>query len=95
MCFFYYCRGDPDKCDNYGNTALHFAAARGHMNCVSFLVSFGVNMWALDIDYHAPKDLAAINNREDILRFLDNALGKKEAEDKKKVRDFYTSVAVS
>ncbi len=80
-----YCSGDPDKCDNYGNSALHFASARGHLNCVSFLVNFGVNMWALDIDFHTPKDLAAINNKDDILRYLDSALSKEEAKDKKKV----------
>lgn len=56
------------------------------MNCVSFLVNFGVNMWALDIDFHTAKDLAAINNREDILRFLDSALAKEESKDPKKVR---------
>jgi hypothetical protein len=77
--------GDPDKCDNYGNTALHFSAARGHMNCVSFLVNFGVNMWALDIDFHSAKDLAAINSRDDILRFLDAAIAKEEAKEPKKV----------
>ena len=41
--------GDPERCDNFGNTALHLAAARGHMNCVTFLVNFGVNMHSLDI----------------------------------------------
>ena len=41
--------GDPERCDNFGNTALHLAAARGHMNCVTFLVNFGVNMHCLDI----------------------------------------------
>lgn len=77
--------GDPDKCDNYGNSALHFAAARGHMPCVSFLVNFGVNMWALDIDFHSAKDLAAINSRDDILRYLDAAIGKEEVKEPKKV----------
>ena len=42
-------------------------------------------MWALDIDFHTPKDLAAINNKDDILRFLDAALSKEEAKDSKKV----------
>jgi hypothetical protein len=42
-------------------------------------------MWALDIDFHTPKDLAAINNKDDILRYLDSALSKEEAKDKKKV----------
>ena len=41
--------GDPERCDNFGNTALHLAAARGHMNAVTFLVNFGVNMHCLDI----------------------------------------------
>ena len=41
--------GDPERCDNFGNTALHLASARGHMNCVTFLVNFGVNMHSLDI----------------------------------------------
>jgi len=48
-------RGDPDKTDHYGNTALHLSAARGHMPCVTFLVNFGVNIWAEDIDGHSPK----------------------------------------
>ncbi|CAG7785442.1 unnamed protein product, partial [Allacma fusca] len=42
-------------------------------------------MWALDIDFHTPKDLAAINNKEDILRFLDSAIAKVEASEPKKV----------
>ncbi len=41
--------GDPERCDHFGNTALHLAAARGHMNCVTFLINFGVNMYCLDI----------------------------------------------
>ena len=41
--------GDPERSDNFGNTALHLAAARGHMNAVTFLVNFGVNLHSLDI----------------------------------------------
>lgn len=78
--------GDPDKADHFGNTALHFAAARGHMSCVTFLINFGANLWALDIDYHTPKELAAMNNKDDILRFLDGVAAKKEASDKKKTK---------
>lgn len=79
--------GDPDKSDQFGNTALHLAAAKGHMQCVDFLVQFGVNLYALDIDHHSAQDLAAINNRDNILRYLDAAAGNLEAIDKKKVRD--------
>lgn len=78
--------GDPDKCDHYGNTALHCAAARGHMTCVSFLVNFGVNIWALDNEYHTAKELAAMNNRDEILRFLDNVSSKQEITDAKQVK---------
>lgn len=78
--------GDPDKCDHYGNTALHCAAARGHMGCVSFLVNFGVNIWALDNELHTAKELAAMNNREDILRYLDTVSSKQEVSDPKQVK---------
>lgn len=71
--------GKVDKADNFGNTALHFAAARGHMHCVTFLANFGANLWAMDIDFHTPKELAAMNNREEILRFLDGIAAKEEA----------------
>ncbi|XP_064478891.1 pre-mRNA splicing regulator USH1G-like [Ornithodoros turicata] len=78
--------GDPDKCDHYGNTALHCAAANGHINCVSFLVSFGVNLWALDNDFHTAKDIASLNQREELLRFLDQAISKQSALNKKLVQ---------
>ncbi|KAL7738618.1 hypothetical protein ACLKA6_006912 [Drosophila palustris] len=76
--------GDPDKCDQFGNTALHLAAAKGHLHCVDFLIKFGVNIYALDIDRHNAKDLAAINNRDEILRYLDAAAANFEANEKKK-----------
>ncbi|XP_042880375.1 Usher syndrome type-1G protein homolog [Penaeus japonicus] len=78
--------GDPDKCDHYGNTALHCAAARGHMTCVSFLVNFGVNIWALDNEFHTAKELAAMNNKDDILRYLDTVAGKQKQADAKQVK---------
>ncbi|XP_034479746.1 Usher syndrome type-1G protein homolog [Drosophila innubila] len=76
--------GDPDKCDQFGNTALHLAAAKGHLHCVDFLIKFGVNIYALDIDRHNAKDLAAINNRDEILRYLDAAAANFETNEKKK-----------
>lgn len=78
--------GDPDKCDHYGNTALHLASARGHMECVTFLVSFGVNLFSLDIDSHTPQELAAMNECADILRYLDSVAAKQELENAKKVK---------
>ena len=72
------CRGDPEKHDNYGNTGLHLSSAKGHLNCVTFLINFGVNIWDLDIDMHSAKDLAAINNREEILKYLDSITSQQE-----------------
>ena len=60
--------GDPNKCDHYGNAALHLASARGHFDCVDFLVKFGVNIFSLDIDMHTSKELAAMNDCPQILR---------------------------
>ncbi|XP_037948008.1 Usher syndrome type-1G protein homolog [Teleopsis dalmanni] len=78
--------GDPDKCDQFGNTALHLSSAKGHLHCVDFLIKFGVNIYALDIDKHSAKDLAAINNRDDILRYLDTAMSNFETNDRKKAK---------
>lgn len=80
------CRGDPDKTDYFGNTALHLAAARGHEYCVKFLVKFGCNIWSLDIDRHSARDLAAINGREMTLQFLDLAQADQELNNRKKSR---------
>lgn len=80
--------GKLDKCDRFGNTALHFSAAKGHVQCVDFLVKFGVNLYSLDIDRHTAKDLAAINNRDDILRYLDSAAAHLELTEKKKCKTY-------
>jgi hypothetical protein len=79
-------RGDPEKCDHYGNTALHFASARGHMNCVTFLMNYGVNLYAKDIDYHTAKELAAMNDRQEILRYLDEQDARQQRNDPKKAK---------
>nr|XP_015212212.1 PREDICTED: Usher syndrome type-1G protein isoform X1 [Lepisosteus oculatus] len=68
--------GDPDKCDIWGNTPLHLAAANGHLNCLSFLVSFGANVWCLDNDYHTPLDMAAMKSHMDCVRYLDSIAAK-------------------
>lgn len=65
--------GDVNKMDLLGFTALHHAARNGHWNCVSFLISFGANIWIMDNDMHTALDLAALENREDIVKLLDAA----------------------
>ncbi|OTF69720.1 Ankyrin repeat and SAM domain-containing protein, partial [Euroglyphus maynei] len=71
--------GDPEKCDNFGNTALHWAAQNGHIECVSFLISFGVNLWSLDNDYHTAKEIAALNNRDEIVQLIDHVIAQQSA----------------
>lgn len=77
LCFCF--RGNPDKCDIWGNTPLHLAASNGHLNCLSFLVSFGANTWCLDNDYHTPLDMAATKNHMDCIRYLDSIAAKQTA----------------
>jgi hypothetical protein len=62
------------------------AAARGHKHIVTFLVNFGANIYSIDIDRRTAQELAGMNNREDILRFLDGVHAKMEAGDKKKAK---------
>lgn len=56
------------------------------MNCVTFLMNYGINIYAQDIDYHTAKDLAAMNERQDILRYLDEQEAKQMRKDPKKVK---------
>lgn len=76
-------RGDPDKCDYVGNTALHLASANGHLNCLTFLVSFGANIWQMDNNYHTIMDVAAIREKHDCIKFLDGVIAKQNSLDKK------------
>lgn len=58
--------GDPERTSSTGSNALHLAAAQNHLNCASFLVNFGVNMWALDNDLHTAKDVAAMEQKKEV-----------------------------
>ncbi|KAK6624327.1 hypothetical protein RUM44_011186 [Polyplax serrata] len=78
--------GDPDKSDNFGNTALHHASERGHLTCVRFLTNFGANMWSLNCKMHTPKELAAMSNKGDVLRFLDEVMAEQETTKRKEVK---------
>ena len=56
------------------------------MDCVKFLVNFGANIFSLDIDMHTPKELAAMNDCQEILRYLDDIAADQELENAKKVK---------
>jgi len=65
--------GNVNKVDLLGYSSLHHACRLGHMNCVTFLVNYGADFWILDNDMHSPLDVAALENFEDIVKFLDEA----------------------
>lgn len=75
-----------DKTDLLGNTALHHAARHGQWNCVSFLVNFGANIYKMDNDFHTALNVAAIENRTEIVKILDMAQNEQENKNPKVVR---------
>jgi len=78
--------GDPEKCNYHlGQNALHLAASKGHLSCVTFLVGFDVNLWALDLDFLTPMQLAAIHGKSQVLQYLDKAAAAQIMQNKKKV----------
>lgn len=83
---FVFCRGNTDICDILGNTPMHHASANGHMNCTTFLVSFGANIWCLDNEFHTALDVAGLYGRNEIVKYLDSVVAKQSALNKKIVR---------
>lgn len=77
--------GDPDKCDIWGNTPLHYAASNGYAHCVSFLINFGANIFALDNDLQSPLDAAASRDRNECVALLDKAATAQNITNPKKV----------
>ena len=53
---------------------------------MTFLVSFGANLWALDNDFHTPLDVAVLNNHTDIVKYLDEVIAQQSMLNKKVVR---------
>ncbi|XP_069503776.1 ankyrin repeat and SAM domain-containing protein 4B [Ambystoma mexicanum] len=77
--------GNPDKCDMWGNTSLHHAATNGHIHCVSFLVNFGANIFAMDNDLRTPLDAAVGRDRNECVMILDRAATNQNTMNPKKV----------
>uniref|UniRef100_A0A8D2JT99 Ankyrin repeat and sterile alpha motif domain containing 4B n=1 Tax=Sciurus vulgaris TaxID=55149 RepID=A0A8D2JT99_SCIVU len=77
--------GDPDKCDIWGNTPLHYAASNGYAHCVSFLINFGANIFALDNDLQSPLDAAASRDQNECVALLDKAATSQNIMNPKKV----------
>ncbi|VUZ38661.1 unnamed protein product, partial [Hymenolepis diminuta] len=62
--------GDPLEVTCGGNTALHWAAARGHLECVSGLIEYGVPLDPMNECEETPLMLAAQNGHADIVNLL-------------------------
>lgn len=80
-----FCRGDPDKANFDGATAVHLAANCGQLNCLSFLTNFGCNIWALNNDGRTPLEDAAYHGRMDCVRHLDGLIAIQMMRNKKEV----------
>ncbi|KAM3176496.1 hypothetical protein ACTXT7_006415 [Hymenolepis weldensis] len=62
--------GNPLEVTCGGNTALHWASARGHLECVSGLIEYGVPLDPLNDCEETPLMLAAQNGHADIVNLL-------------------------
>ena len=71
-------RGDPDKSDYAGNTALHLSSQNGHLACLRFLVNVGANLWKLDNDMHTAIELAGIRNQLQCVEYLDKNMNQEK-----------------
>lgn len=78
-------RGDPDKPNYDGASAVHLAASCGQLNCLSFLTNFGCNIWALNNDGRTPLEDAAYHGRMECVRHLDGLIAIQMLRDKKTV----------
>lgn len=80
--FVFQHRGDPDKSNLSGSCALHLAAENGHLNCLTFLVSFGADVWKMDNDYFTILNVAASREQHDCVRYLDGIFAKSSVDKK-------------
>lgn len=78
-------RGDPDRTNQDGASAVHLAASCGQLNCLSFLTNFGADIWALDNEGRTPLEEAALHGRMECVRHLDGLIAIHMMRNKKEV----------
>lgn len=61
---------NPVKLDSEGKSALHVAAARGQLDCLSFILAHGADLSVTDAAGFSPLHLAAKNNHTECCRKL-------------------------
>ena len=64
------------------------------MPCVTFLVSFGASIWALDNDFHTPLDVAVLNDHNETVKYLDAVADKQATLNKKVVKKLREKASV-
>ncbi|XP_033754428.1 Usher syndrome type-1G protein homolog [Pecten maximus] len=71
--------GDPDKMDLMGFSSLHHSCKSGHINVASFLINYGANIWAMDNDFKTAQDIAALWDKTEIVKLLDDAKAQQQS----------------
>ena len=83
---FYYCfRGNADKPNNEGATAVHVAAGAGQLHCLVFLTNFGANVHAVDDNGNSPLQEASNKGRIECMRHLESIVTHQLMQDRGKV----------
>ncbi|KAF8396250.1 hypothetical protein HHK36_017865 [Tetracentron sinense] len=59
-----------DSKDSQGRTALHMAAANGHLAIVEYLISNGVDLNALNVEKNTPLHWACLNGHIEVVKKL-------------------------
>lgn len=83
-------RGDPDKPNNDGMTAVHLAASAGQLPCLVFLTNFGANIYAVDDNGNNPMQEASNRGRIECIRHLENLVTHQMTVDRKNVEKMQT-----
>lgn len=64
-----------EKCDYFGNSALHYAVRSRSIKCVKFLINFEPKLiWMMDINNLNAKELAEILEYKEMLNVLNEFL---------------------
>lgn len=74
---FHFSRGRIDKCDYFGNSALHYAVRSRDLKCLSFLLNYEPRLiWMMDINNVTARELSDQLDYEEVSRVLDEFYGK-------------------